>query len=141
MIAIVTSRTFILCESINNMYIEPDFEGYGRAMIPYYRIVIDFESGNRSNNQASGQLSSSRNSDTRSIVNIKIIGEDAALRLFKELVQQVREQCPDQVYLDKMMEKILSGQLGDVRDDTEPVKASPTRKKKRAGKKVLRRAK
>lgn len=141
MIAIVTSRSFLLCESVNNMFLESEFDQWDKEAKHYYRIVIDFEPVARSNQSSNMSMSNSGRTEVKNIVSMRIIGEKPALALFKELVIQVREQCPDQPYLDKMIERILSGEMGEIHDDAQPTKTSPTRKKKRTSKKVLRRAK
>lgn len=134
MIAIVTSRSFILCESINfiTMAAEPD---WARGKITdYYVIEINYvptkaATISNSNNNSSGFINN--NKDNTQTIHLKIIGETKALALVKELISQIREQIPDQPYLDSMITNILNGTIGDILDDKPPVKAHRTRQKKR----------
>ena len=122
-IAIVTSRTFLLCESINSIMMDSDWQQRGRNVVRQYNIDIRYNPIPRNNN-------SGRGSDEHS-VSIQVVGEKAALKLFKELVQQIREQCPDQAYLDKMVDNILNGSIGDIYDDPDTKPVRGVRKKKR----------
>lgn len=142
MITIVTSRSFILCESINHIILQSEPEYVNEVRIDFYCINIDFVPGTRNNPPVQSNAFGSLNkNEERGFVQIKVIGENTALKLFKELISQIREQIPDQAYLDKMIENILSGAIGDIHDDKQPEKVSGTRSKKRGSKEVLRRTK
>lgn len=134
MITICTSRTFILCEAINHITLRADPEniGYTGTLIPYYIVSICFVQGSRNN---SNQNNTSREDG---YVEIKVIGEDTALKVFKEVVQQIREQLPDEKYLDSMMERILTGEKEDIHDDVSKIKVNKPRKKKSGSKNLLR---
>lgn len=103
----------------------------------------------------------SYSSDTRNC-EVIVTGAVHAQTLFKELIEQIREQIPDQVYLDKALERMLStmdiegAKQIDIRDRHEKeyiskeifnaikrvtTKVSKPRKAKRNRKKVLRRPK
>lgn len=136
MIAIVTSRSFLLCEAVNHITMCAEPERMGHAIIPWYNINIDFIPCPRSNQSQNGSSSgfgsrNNGNDEGRGFVTIKVMGEEVALKLFKELVTQIREQVPDQAYLDKMIDRIINGEIGDIKDEPKPVKASSARQKKR----------
>lgn len=122
-IAIITQRSFILCESINYMTLDSvvDYEGDAPQII--YEIHISYNAIRNNGGLSSG------NSLTPAHVSIKIFGEQPALKLFKELLSQVRDQCPDQPYLDKMVEEILLGNKEEIRDDPYPVQIRSFREK------------
>ena len=158
MITIVTSRTFLICESVSHITLaaDPDWSSrdslrqrFQPHKIDWYVINIDFipiprNNSSTSNGFGSSSNSSSRNSETTNVVSVKVVGEKVALALFKELVSQIREQMPDQAYLDSMVTNILTGKIGDLRDEQiKPIakKTSRVRSKKRRSKKVLRRSK
>lgn len=133
MITICTSRIFILCEAINHITLraEPENVGYSGTIIPYYVVTIAFVQGSRNNNNQN-------NHREDSYVEVKVIGEEIALKVFKEVVQQIREQLPDEKYLDTMMENILSGAKEDTHDDLRAIKVNKPRKKKVGSKGLLR---
>ena len=138
MIAIVTSRSFILCESINfiTMAAEPD---WARGKITdYYVVEINYVptkaaaiSNSHNNSSSSSSFLNNSNLNNTQTIHLKIIGETKALALVKELISQIREQIPDQPYLDSMITNILNGTIGDILDDKPSVKANRTRQKKR----------
>jgi len=118
-VAIVTSRCFVLAKAINNIVIRPNMDHYGSKPVMFYDIHIDYipeDHGNQNN--------SHRNGEGQNVVVVRVRGEQSALKLFKELVQQMREQMPDQVYLDKMVENILDGKkdIFDAAEEQEKVK-------------------
>jgi hypothetical protein len=135
-IAIVTSRSFLLCDSINYMTLDSGFEYSLNDEIKAvkYTINISYNSTNRNNNHSSG-LSGSR--DTTHHVSISVFGEDRALKLFKELLNQVRDQCPDEPFLNSIVEKILTGEMEDVKDDTSSIKIYSPREEEGRSKAVL----
>lgn len=141
MIAIVTSRNFILCEAVNHMTLqcEPDF--VRNKFVNFYTIDIDFQPVSRNNQSSNTGGPFSSRGEEKGYVRIKVRGEETALRLFKELVRQIREQVPDAAYLDKMVENILSGSIGDIHDEPGDASSSGARQEKRRSKKVLRRTK
>lgn len=132
MITIVTSRAYLLCESINciTMQYNPDHHRGNKKVIPFYDIHVDYNKASQN-----GQISQ----DNNYILTIRVAGEKVALQVYKEIVKQIREQLPDQVYLDKMLEDILSGGK-DIHDEPSEKSVSSPRKKKRRNKKVSRRS-
>jgi len=134
MIAIVTSRSFILCESVNFITIAAEPDWSRNKLTDFYVVEINYIpikaalATNNSNN-SSFMNNSSSISNTQTI-HLKIIGEQKALALVKELISQIREQIPDQPYLDSMITKILNGSIGDILDDKPPVKANKIKRYK-----------
>jgi len=140
-IVIVTRACYLLCEAINHISVneasdeckkEEAWSASNRrgrkkkkkpsrptkAMIAQkiqnapYQIIIDFVPVSRGNpNQQ--QRSSTDESTT---VAITVYGRDRCLALFAEMVEQIREQLPDQMFLDKIVEKLLGEVEGDKND-------------------------
>ena len=137
MVVIVTERTYIVSNKIHSMYVEETLEehnnpnGRGVLQIPLTIIHVRFEPYNGNSQQAP-----SRTDDYG--VEVKVYSRKKAIELFKSMVQQVREQCPDQVYLDRIAESFLAGVIDD---DTSAAEICRTGEEKRRSKKVLRRPK
>lgn len=53
------------------------------------------------------QINNYGNSGSAECLNIEVQGKEETLRLFKELVTEIREQKPDTLYLDKLIENVL----------------------------------
>lgn len=108
--------------------------------------------------QNNGGLSSHR--DGVNTCEVTILSKKNAYAVYRDLIKQIREQCPDQLFLDKAMDNLLAGDdggesnisFGNSNDDDcfdlaemekindrSPKKASKPRKAKRPNKKVLRR--
>ena len=122
-LVIVTDQCYLICESINFITVN-DRQDQDRDSIwstshknkrkfrslkekrrfiddeATYSIVINFIPEVK----GAGVLSKK---DTAEEVNISVKGRKNCLSLYKEMVSQIREQLPDQLYLDKMVEKIL----------------------------------
>ena len=131
MVTIVTSKNYINCEKVNYITIQSEYETVNGRLIPYYQIFIHYI-------PISYAASSLR--DAESTVCIRVIGEKTAHALFKDMVSQIREQCPDQLYLDKLTEKYLSGSMEDTCDDIESTAVYNLRKKESRSKALSRRA-
>lgn len=74
-----------------------------------YKITIDFVPvaiSAPSSNSGGGYKSSSKDSQTQ--VAITVYGRDRCQALFVDIVAQIREQLPDQVFLDSLVEKLLA---------------------------------
>lgn len=129
-IVIVTRQCYLVCESINYISVhEVDEEDKAESLFysppppkkyrkkptakqqlldklkraaQLYQIQIDFvpTQGNNSNN--------SRNNNGNSSVTITVRGYDRCLDLFGEMINQIREQQPDKLFLDKMVEKFFA---------------------------------
>jgi len=129
-IVIVTKQCYLLCEAINyiainevqddddkelsSMFDKPkrgrksrkptkkQVEAWKRQQ---YQIVIDFVPANGINPTNGNQLRKS-GGDTATI-GIKITGRDRCLDLFAHMVEQIREQIPDNKFLDEIVEKFI----------------------------------
>lgn len=135
MITIATSRHFLICESVNHITLHKEGSGdfgFDNPSSNSYVVCINF---NPTIPRSNSGLS--RNQDTTESVSIRVLGEAVALKFFKEIVKQIREQCPDAAYLDRMVENLLSGE-NDIHDEPSAETSSGTRQKKRRSKKVLR---
>jgi hypothetical protein len=137
-IVIVTRQCYLLCESINyivineaeddtavSVWLDKPKKNRRTKKIPKslkqkndyinyikpYQIHIDFipTGGVQPNgNSGNGSLRTSK-SDTTTRVSITVQGLERCAALFQEMVAQIREQIPDQVFLDKLIEKFLIG--------------------------------
>ena len=138
-LVIVTKKCYISCEKINHITLQEEVEEinvrHEPFAIPYWNIVIDFDPLSTPNTNLN-----SRREDR--LVSIKVGDLETAYVLFHDIVNQIREQMPDQLFLDKMVEKFLTG--GALDEDTidgKHEKILGARKAKRKRKKVLRRSK
>jgi hypothetical protein len=132
MVVIVTERLYIVSQKIHTMYVEEGFEEImfrGKTIqVPVTTIKVQFEPINTNPSNRDGNFA----------VEVKVYSRKKAIGLFKDMVNQVREQCPDQVYLDKIAENFLTGVIEDDRSASE---ICVTGEEKRRNKKVLRRPK
>ncbi len=129
-IVIVTQQCYLLCEAINYIAInevqddedeklsffdrpakrgrktkkptKKQIEAWKRQQ---YQIIIDFIPANGINPN-SNQLSKHGGKET-STVAIKVTGRDRCLDLFAHMVEQIREQIPDNKFLDDIVEKFI----------------------------------
>lgn len=130
-IILVTRQCYLLCDSINHIsvhemdeedkeeslfYVPPKKKKGRKKPTPkqvlldklkraaqLYQISINFTpvTPNQSN---SLKHSSSGNEH----VNITVRGYDRCIELYMEMIQQIREQQPDKLFLDKMVEKFFA---------------------------------
>ena len=99
-VVIVTKKCYLICERIINMTLHEGVLETNTKTYPLWNINIEYE--------AVPNAGSSGGKDTDS-VNITIGDQKAAYILFTEIVSQIREQTPDQLYLDKLAERYLTG--------------------------------
>jgi hypothetical protein len=131
-VVIVTKQCYLLCEAINFIVINEleDDEGLTKflsrlrskkksktkskppkspklkdeyiKLIKPYQIIINFEpKGQPTHNQASTEAGTQ--------VAITVQGLERTIALFQEMVAQIREQIPDQMFLDKLVREFLTG--------------------------------
>jgi hypothetical protein len=128
-LVIVTKHCYLLCESINyisveeaeeekannSLFVLPKKKKLKRKLTRQqqlmealetkarvYEITIDFVPvAHPASNGGSRR-------DDRSAVTIMVRGYTECLALFKDMVHQIREQMPDQLYLDKLVEKFFT---------------------------------
>jgi hypothetical protein len=70
-----------------------------------YNIVIDFIPKNNPN-VGGGNLRKS--GDENTTVQIRVHGYTRTLSLFQDIVAQIREQIPDEMFLNKLVEQFLT---------------------------------
>jgi hypothetical protein len=124
-VVIVTKQCYLLCESINYIAVneanDENKEDYnsiwnrrGRKKkltarqkkaleTKQYNIIIDFIPVVKN---PAGQSHHKSGGDNTSVA-ITVTGRERCLDLFRDMVSQIREQIPDQLFLDKLVEKFL----------------------------------
>lgn len=129
-IVIVTNQCYLLCDAINYIAIREIYEDQEeddrlilnrrkrkrkltqkqkmmqklKKETQLYEISIDFVSTNNGNAQ-----SNSRHGGPDNSLTIVVRGYDNCLTLYKDMVDQIREQLPDKVFLDKLVDRFLDG--------------------------------
>lgn len=156
---IVTSHQYLIASKILHIGLEEseswqDFRKNGKVVtikVPQYFIKIVYEP----EQNTPGTNLSTRHDYRECIVTLKTA--TSAHKIFKNLVEQIREQMPDQLYLDKALERLISAenleiieeedrryatQLEEFNDGTNKrtKKVRRARKTKRRSKKVLRKS-
>ena len=131
-IVIVTRQCYLLCESINYIAINEINDEEERAVRMFdnvkkkkrpgakptkkqleewrkqqFQIIIDFVPANGVNPTNNSIGKSSRNGGDTASVAIKVTGRDRCLDLFAHMVEQIREQIPDNKFLDDIVEKFI----------------------------------
>lgn len=120
-LVIVTSRCYLICNAINYIAVnecsddDESFEKLSARVknkkkpsktaideIRLYKVQIHFELANSGQN-----TNNSRHSDSTGAVEIQVRGKRLVEELFGSIVQQIREQLPDQKFLDQLVEKFL----------------------------------
>lgn len=158
---IVTQNQYILATKIHHITMDEQFDhkeiylhnGRRKTVVEkYYQITVIYtpdQAAQQNNNSSFGSSNDIRECSVilRGAVNAHLV--------FKNLIQQIREQMPDQLYLDKALENMLAGMdLNALKDKDEADKflmeglddrgaktVRRTRKAKRTNKRVLRKSK
>lgn len=135
-VIIVTKQCYLVAESINHISIHEMSESEkddslmwsapstrdrrrARKMTPkqklldslkkqaqLYQITINFTAGHQ--NQNSSSIHKSGHGGSVDTVNITVRGYDRALELYQDMLRQIREQLPDKLFLDKMVENFFT---------------------------------
>lgn len=150
---IVTSNHYLLAKSISHIVLDESVDytdvrtKSGRyASVPRarYDIYITYTPEH-----------TQRADETRECV-IRLTSKAHAHAVYKDLVNQIREQLPDQAFLNSIVDSILNQYdpealslkenqeilaFKEALDDAQPTKIRSSRKKKRRNQKVLRRSK
>ena len=130
-IVLVTKQCYLLCESINyisvhemndeekeNVFYDRPRKRRGRKKLTakqklmeklrkaaqLYAITIDFIPVP---NNTNASPSNSRRDGTSSVT-ISVRGYERAVELYRDMIAQIREQMPDKLFLDKMVEKFFA---------------------------------
>jgi len=138
MVVIVSKQAYLICEAINYIVIdetdedESDWDGsssrkkkrptattrrqkeYIRKHKPYI-VRINFLSATKGNQQNANSLRNGGGDADQ--VNIRVHGLDNTINLYAEIVEQLREQMPDVLYLDKLVEKFLTAKAKTTNED------------------------
>jgi len=138
MIVIATDKMYVVAKKIYSIYLDEDIDlrYYGRSRLTFfcYNIKITFEPDDAGNQTT---ITPSRSNDIMT-VEFKVHGHSRAINVYKDIVNQIREQCPDQVYLDKIAESFLTRREEDDPSTTEICESG---KEERRSKTLLRRTK
>lgn len=163
---IVTQNQYILASKINHITMDEQLNhievrnkaGHCHTVMDrYFQITVIYTPEASQTNNAYGNSTGNRGDEIRECA-VVIRSAVNAHAVFKNLIQQIREQMPDQLYLDTALERMLTGtDLESLKDQdakhdeyqleiNHALKPSPKKvrrpgKAKRASKKVLRRTK
>ena len=133
-IVIVTKQCYLLCESINYIAVNEVQDDEDRDLSIFdrnkrkrkkptkkqieawkkmqYQIIIDFIPSGGVNPGGSGSSRKLGNGETATVA-IKVTGRDRCLELFAHMVEQIREQIPDNKFLDEIVEKFIQENKDD----------------------------
>jgi hypothetical protein len=159
-VVIVTQNQYIIASKIHHISLDEQLN-YREIHVnsrmqtvkeTYHTITVVYTPLDTTNNNNNFKSSE----DTREC-SVTIRSKLNAYKVFQNLIQQIREQMPDQLYLDKALEAMLSGNdlskvssadVEETRDQFLTMKETPRdrkskkvrsiRKTKRASQKVLR---
>lgn len=139
---IVTQNQYVLAAKIHHITMDENIDyvdarnKHGRNVSvknASYTITIIYVPDNPSNN------SSNRNDESRECT-VVLRNAVTAHKIFKDLIEQIREQMPDQLYLDKALERMLAGvdsakleaqDASDAKDDFFSLATAPITKMKK----------
>ncbi len=135
-VVIVTDNCYLVCKAINYITINDFGEDQPKADFDFdmprrrkqhqrsqrsltekerdarrvYRIVVDFVplDGSPMPQQAPTFSRSTRNSADTYCVEMTITGKDNVHKVFRDMIEQLREQLPDQLFLDKLFERMFA---------------------------------
>lgn len=160
---IVTQNQYILASKINHVTMDEQLntmelrQPNGRlyhVIDRYFQITVIYTPEASQTTNSYGNTNGNRGDEVREC-SVVLRGAVHAHTVFKNLIQQIREQMPDQLYLDTALERMLTGvdmdalKDQDTRQDdfkleiSHAIKPSPKKvrkpgKAKRTSKKVLR---
>lgn len=106
-IVIATRNQYILAKHIHSVVLTERFQTievnknnkYYSIVLNTYEIQVIYTPDGPSSPQ--GRF------DERADTSVTIIGKKNAYSVYGDLISQIREQCPDQLYLDKALERLL----------------------------------
>ena len=121
-LVIVTKQCYLIAESITYISVDalPECENCGSSLQHSrkkkvskkekerrekecaYRISVDFVPAKSNHNN------NNMRNDGHSTVCIVVNGYDSCMKLFHEMVDQIREQMPDELWLNKLIDKFLT---------------------------------
>lgn len=137
MVVIATDKMYLVGKRIYSVFMDEDVESRSirnkKEEIFSYLIRVSFEP---EDSAVLGTSLSSRSNDIMT-VEFKVYGHKRATEVYRDIVRQIREQCPDQLYLDKIAEDFLARST----DDISTAEICRARETERRSKEVLRRSK
>lgn len=155
-IVIVTRNQYIIAEKIHHITLDERKE-YHDVRNPKGKLIGTTQrTFNISVIYTPDSNTNGRNDRTE--CNVHILTKVDAYKVYRDLIQQIREQSPDQLFLDKVLENLLTPddiakinneppaddwaliESEEIRDDRSAKKARKPRKAKRSSKKVLRKS-
>lgn len=155
-VVIVTKNQYLLCQRIHHITLNENYD-YVDVRNTAGRMINIRENSYVINIIYTPESTSHQNSrEERHECNVTMRGKVHAYRVYKDLIQQIREQMPDSLFLNKALEHLLSDEdflkieasvldddlkCEEVMSDRRPKKIRRARKAKRNSKKVLRRPK
>lgn len=129
-IVIVTKQCYLICEAINyiavneleddekedrlSLFNKPRRRRKGKKPVKskvdmwskrQYNIVIDFVPANGAS--PGGGMGRNIGNGNTATLNINVTGRDICLELFSHMVRQIREQLPDNKFLDEIVEQFF----------------------------------
>lgn len=163
---LVTQNQYILANKIHHIVMDEQkehkeiylYSGRRKTIVDHYwqiTIIYTADDAASQNSNNNGFAKSSSNNDIRECT-VTVRGAFNAHKAFKSLVQQIREQLPDQLYLDTALERMITDcdienlkdrdlnedkELKEINFDTKSKKVRGARKAKARSKKVLRKSK
>jgi hypothetical protein len=148
---IVTQNQYILAKTIHHITLNENVE-YVELKINGKFTQVKCETFSINITYTPDVQSPNSRDDWRECM-VVLRNKNRAYKAYKELIHQIREQNPDQLFLDKVMESILSSdyilndkenddfELEEKRYDGRTKKIRSIRKTKARSKKVLRKSK
>lgn len=111
-IVIVTDHCYLSCENINHVRMEElhltdERWTYNKKTLQvsdsakHYQISIDFDPVVTNN-------TSHKQRNCSEVVKVIITGKKNAHSVYREIIHQIREQTPDKLYLDKLVDKFFT---------------------------------
>lgn len=133
---IVTSRCFIACEKVTSVVIEENIpertrvrpkkarkKTYAKNAAPIkeppkqFTITVSYYPLAQQKNNQNGYGNGSGNGIEECSLDLRVIGKKEAYSLYAEIIKEVREQHPNEGYLDELVDRILLG--SDFKDSTD----------------------
>ena len=153
-IVIVTKNQYLLASKIHHIILNEGYE-YVDVRNSAGRMIGVRENTYTINIIYTPEMTNSQNNrEERHDCNVTMRGKVHAYQVYKDLIQQIREQMPDALFLNKCLENLLSDEdflkianseqednrkSIEVMSDRRTKKVRKLRKAKRNNKKVLRR--
>jgi choline kinase len=155
---IVTQNQYILATKIHHITMDEQYnhtDGFRNGkrhtfMDRYYQVTVIYTPEDSTPNNSNSLRTSNNEMRECSVI---VRGVSNAHSVFKNLIQQIREQMPDQLYLDTALERMIANfdveeaikdeekdarKYEEVKSVASTKKVRRTGKAKRASKKVLR---